>query len=126
MGVAVRNLGIPIGQILTSPTFRALETVRALGLGDARSLEELGDGGNNMQPDAEGKRLAWLRAQAAEPPAQSTNILMITQLPNLRGAFGDAAADMPDGETLILRSDEGSVVVVGRVRIDEWSSLATD
>jgi phosphohistidine phosphatase SixA len=126
MGIAIRKLGIPIGQILTSPTFRALETVRALGLGDARSLEELGDGGNNMQPDAEGKRSAWLRAQAAEPPAQSTNILMVTHVPNLRGAFGDAAADMADGETLILRSDEGRVVVVGRVRIDEWSSLATD
>jgi phosphohistidine phosphatase SixA len=126
MGAAVRNLGIPIGQILTSPTFRALQTVRALGLGDARSLEALGDGGNNMQPDAEGKRSAWLRAKATEPPAQSTNTLMITHLPNLRGAFGDAAADLADGETLILRPNEGSVAVVGRVRIDEWSSLSTD
>jgi phosphohistidine phosphatase SixA len=126
MGTAVRKLGIPIGQILTSPTFRALETVRALGLGDARSLEELGDGGINMQPDADGMRSAWLRAKAMEPPAESTNTLMVTHLPNLRGAFGDAAADMADGETLILRSDEGRAVVVGRVRIDEWSSLSTD
>ena len=126
MGSAIRDLEIPIGQILTSPTFRALETVRALGLGDARSIEELGDGGNNMQPDAEGKRSAWLRAKVTEPPAQSTNVLMVTHLPNLRGAFGDAAADMADGETLILRSDGGTVVVVGRVRIDEWSSLSTD
>jgi phosphohistidine phosphatase SixA len=126
MGVAIRALEIPIGQILTSPTFRALETVRALGLGDARSIEELGDGGNNMQPDAEGKRSAWLRAKATEPPAQSTNVLMVTHLPNLRGAFGDAAADMADGETLILRSNEGTVVVVGRVRIDEWPSLSND
>jgi len=126
MGAAVRKLNIPIGQILTSPTFRALETVQALGFEDARSLEELGDGGNNMQPDADGKRSAWLRAKATEPPAQSTNVLIVTHLPNLRGAFGNAAADMADGETLILRSDEGRVVVVGRVRIEEWSSLSTD
>jgi phosphohistidine phosphatase SixA len=126
MGIAVRSLGIPIGEILTSPTFRALETVRALGLGDARSVDELGDGGNNMQPDAEGRRSGWLRAAAAEPPAESTNLLFVTHLPNLRGAFGEAAADMTDGETLILRPDRGSVVVVGRVRIDEWASLVND
>jgi phosphohistidine phosphatase SixA len=127
MGMAVRTLGIPIGEILTSPTFRALETVRALELGDARSVEELGDGGLDMQPDVEGKRPAWLRAKVSEPPPASSNVLLITHLPNLRSAFGDEAADMADGETLILRSDGGGVVgVVGRVRIDEWSSLATD
>jgi phosphohistidine phosphatase SixA len=126
MGIAVRNLGIPIGEILTSPTFRALETVRALDLGDARAVEELGDGGLDMRPDVEGKRPAWLRAKASESPPASSNVLLITHLPNLRGAFGDDAADMADGETLILRPDGGGVVVVGRVRIDEWSSLATD
>jgi phosphohistidine phosphatase SixA len=126
MGIAVRNLGIPIGEILTSPTFRALETVRALDLGDARSVEELGDGGLDMQPDVEGKRPAWLRAKASERPPASSNVLLITHLPNLRGAFGADAANMADGEALILRPDGGGVVVVGRVRIDEWSSLATD
>jgi phosphohistidine phosphatase SixA len=126
MGIAVRNLGIPIGEILTSPTFRALETVRALGLGDARTVDELGDGGTNMLPDAEGRRSEWLRAAATECPPESTNRLFVTHLPNLRGAFGDAAADMIDGETLILRPDQGSVVVIGRVRIDEWSSRVPD
>jgi phosphohistidine phosphatase SixA len=126
MGIAVRKLGIPIGEILTSPTFRALETVRALALGDAQSVEELGDGGNNMQPDSEGRRSVWLRAKAAESPVESTNLLFVTHLPNLRGAFGDSVADMADGETLILRSDQSRVVVVARVRMEEWSSLVPD
>ena len=126
MGVAVRNLGIPFGEILTSPTFRAIETVQALNLGDARSVEELGDGGLDMRPDVEGKRPAWLRAKASEAPPASSNVLLITHLPNLRSAFGDDAADMADGETLILRPDGNGIVVVGRVRIEEWSSLATD
>jgi phosphohistidine phosphatase SixA len=126
MGSALQALGIPIGEILASPTFRALETVRSLGLGDATAVEELGDGGHDMQPDEEGRRSAWLRAKAAESPPESTNRLLITHLPNLRGAFGDAAEDMVDGETLILRPREGRVVIVGRVRIDEWSSLWTD
>jgi phosphohistidine phosphatase SixA len=126
MGIAVRDLGIPIGEILTSPTFRALETVHALSLGDAQSVEELGDGGRNMQPDAEGRRSAWLRAKAAESPSETKNRLLVTHLPNLRGAFGDAAADMADGETLILRPAQDGAVVVGRVRIDQWSSLNGD
>jgi phosphohistidine phosphatase SixA len=126
MGTAVRSLGIPIGEILTSPTFRALQTARALDLGAARAVEELGDGGNNMQPDAEGKRSAWLRAKAVEPPPEGTNVLLITHSPNLRGAFGDAAAQMADGETLIVRPEGGRAVVVGRVGIDDWPSLATD
>jgi phosphohistidine phosphatase SixA len=126
MGLALRKLGIPIGEILTSPAFRALETVRALALRDAQAVEELGDGGNNMQPDSEGRRSAWLRAKAAEAPADSTNILLVTHLPNLRGAFGESVADMADGETLVLRPNRGTVVVVDRLRIEEWSSLAPD
>jgi hypothetical protein len=50
------------------------------------------------------------------------NILMITHLPNLVGAFGDAAADMADGETLILQPDAEHARVVGRIRIEEWPS----
>jgi phosphohistidine phosphatase SixA len=124
MGSAVRKLGIPIGAILASPTFRALETVQALDLGAAQSVEELGDGGLDMRPDVEGKRSAWLRAKASESPPASSNVLLITHLPNLRAAFGDDAAGMADGETLILRPSGGGLVVVGRVRIEEWSSLA--
>jgi phosphohistidine phosphatase SixA len=126
MGNAIRNLGIPIGEILTSPTFRALETVRALDLGNARSVDALGDGGLNMRPAVEGKRPAWLRARASDSPPASSNVVLITHLPNLRGAFGADAADMVDGETLVLRPDGHGVVVVGRVRIEDWSSLPTD
>ena len=126
MGTAVRNLKIPIGEIVTSPTLRAIETVRALGLGEARTVEELGDGGTNMLPDAEGRRSAWLRAKVREPVPRSVNILIVTHFPNLRGAFGDAAADMADGETLIVHSHDGRLDIVGRLRIDEWSLLSAD
>jgi hypothetical protein len=54
------------------------------------------------------------------------DILMVTHLPNLNCGFGDVAADMADRETRIFLSDEGRVVVVGRVRIGEWSSLSSD
>jgi phosphohistidine phosphatase SixA len=45
MGRALRDLKIPVGEVLTSPTYRALETVRLAQLADPRTQTELGDGG---------------------------------------------------------------------------------
>ena len=53
MGGALRDLEIPIGEVLTSPTYRALETVRYALLANPQAYEELGDGGQSMQGVAE-------------------------------------------------------------------------
>ncbi len=45
MGTALRRLKIPIGAVLTSPTYRALETVRLARLENPKTYNELGDGG---------------------------------------------------------------------------------
>ena len=45
MGNALRGMKIPIGSVLTSPAYRALETVKFAGLRDSRPVEQLGDGG---------------------------------------------------------------------------------
>jgi hypothetical protein len=62
MGEALRRLGIPIGDVLSSPTYRALETVRLARLGEATPRPELGDSGESMQSQSDGKRGAWLQA----------------------------------------------------------------
>jgi phosphohistidine phosphatase SixA len=124
MGDALRALDIRIGTVLTSPTFRALQTVESMGLEPTREVDELGDGGNNMAPDTEGRRSAWLRDQAAEPPAPGTNTLLVTHQPNLVGAFADEARNMADGEALILKPQEGRATVVARVKIDQWPEAA--
>src|ERR1700674_1805396 len=49
MGTALRDLKIPVGEVLTSPTYRALETVRYAQLGNPHSYPELGDNGRSMQ-----------------------------------------------------------------------------
>jgi len=123
MGTALKRLAIPVGEVLSSPTFRALETARLLDLAEAVPVNDLGEGGQGMQEDTEGLRSAWLRANAAEPPRAGTNRLMITHFPNLVGAFGDAAAGVADGEGLIIRPERGNAVVVGRVKIEEWPQL---
>ena len=85
-----------------------------------------GDGGQGMQQDTEGLRSEWLRTQAGVPPAAGTNRLMITHVPNLVGAFGDAARGISDGESLIVRPESGKAVVVASVKIDEWAAFVSD
>jgi hypothetical protein len=51
MGEALRRLHIPIGEVLSSPTYRTLQTIKLAQLGQPRIFEELGDGGQSMHAD---------------------------------------------------------------------------
>lgn len=125
MGAALRRLHIPVGAVLCSPTYRALETVRLAQLGKPRIREQLGDSGHSMQADTTGERGKWLREQVEAPPAPGTNTLLVTHLPNITEAFPAAAADLRDGGALILRPDgHGGIDLVARIGIEEWPRLA--
>jgi phosphohistidine phosphatase SixA len=125
MGEALRRLHIPIGQVLSSPTYRALETVRLAQLGEPKIFPQLGDSGQSMQSDSSGTRAAWLQAKWAEVPLKHTNTIIVTHFPNITEAFADSAAGVADGEALIFRPDgRGRASLVARVKIDEWARLA--
>ncbi len=125
MGTAIKKLRLPIGTVLSSPTYRALQTVRLAGLGRAKAAPELGDGGQGMMADAASAQSDWLKRKVAEPPGSGSNILIVTHMPNIVGAFGQAAANIADGETLVFHGDgSGPATIVARVKIDEWPELA--
>lgn len=121
MGEALRTLKIPVGQVLSSPTYRAQQTAHALGFAKPVLEEALGDGGLGMAADTEGKRSAFLRDQVKMAPPAGSNTLLITHFPNLQGAFGEAAATIADGETLIFTP--GNPTPIGRVKIGQWTHL---
>lgn len=122
MGDALRRLKIPIGDVLTSPTYRALETVRYAKLGTPQPHEELGDNGQSMQGGT-AAQAAWLQKQVTRFPTGS-NTIIITHLPNLTGAFPQQAAGIADGESMILGPDgKGSWTLLARVKIDEWPKM---
>jgi phosphohistidine phosphatase SixA len=124
MGNALHHLDIPIGQVLSSPTYRALQTVKFAQLGQATTFSELGDGGKNMQVDKSGARAAWLVSRAANMPLDGTNTVIVTHFPNIMEAFGQSAAGLADGEALVLKPDgRGGAQVVVRLKIDEWATL---
>jgi phosphohistidine phosphatase SixA len=124
LGEAFRQLHIPIDQVLSSPTYRALETFKFAQLGKPTTYPQLGDGGQSMIADKSGARGAWLRSKAAESPAVGKNTLIVTHFPNILEAYPTEAAGLVDGEALVFHPDgRGAATLVARVKIDEWAHL---
>ncbi len=122
MGKALRELKIPVGAVLSSPTYRALETVKFAQFPTPQPVPELGDNGQSMQGGT-AAQAEWLRKQVTQCPAGS-NTVLVTHLPNLTGAFPELAAGMGDGEALIFASDgKGGARMLARVKIDAWAKL---
>jgi phosphohistidine phosphatase SixA len=125
MGDAFHRLRIPIGQVLSSPTYRALETARLADLGAAEPYAQLGDAGQSITPEPSGIRGGWLRGRVAQAPKVGTNTLIITHAPNIKEAFPTESAGLADGEALIFLPDgEGGASLVARVKIQDWPRLA--
>lgn len=126
MGEAFRHLRIPVEKVLSSPTYRALETARLAQFPAPRAIEELGDDRKSMTADASGTRGAWLRSQVAQAPKPGTNTVIITHYPNISEAFPSDAKDLAEGEALIYQPNgKGSASLVGRVKIGDWASLVS-
>jgi len=119
MGKALRTLEIPIGEVFTSPTYRAIETVKYAELGKPTPAPELGDGGQSMQGSTEAQS-AWLQKKVTQFSA-GKNVILVTHMPNISRAFPALAAGVADGESLVFGPDgQGGATVVGRIKIEEW------
>jgi len=122
MGKALRDLKIPIGDVLASTTYRALETVKYAQLGNARTYPELGDNGQSMQGGTEAQA-AWLRKRVTQFPT-GPNTILVTHLPNIAGAFPQSAAGVDDGESLVFGPDgKGGATLVARIKVEQWPGL---
>jgi phosphohistidine phosphatase SixA len=122
MGKALRDLKIPIAEVLTSPTYRALETVKYSQFGAPHPFAELGDNGQSMQGGTEAQA-AWLRKRVTQFP-HLANTIIVTHFPNLTQAFPQQAAGVADGEALIFGPDgKGGATLVARVKVDDWPKM---
>ena len=123
MGEALRRLKIPIGEVLTSPTYRARETARLARLPNPRPATELGEGPQSMQGAIVPAQTEWLQKKAKEFP-KGTNTVLITHVPNITSAFPAETPALAQGEVLVFASDgKGGARVVGRIRIEEWPTF---
>jgi phosphohistidine phosphatase SixA len=122
LGSALGQLKIPIGEVFTSPTYRALETVRLAQLPAPRQVEELGDGGQSMQAVTEAQS-AWLQKKVTQLPARD-NTIVVTHFPNMTRAFPQWTSGLADGEALIFGSDgKGGTTLIARIKIEEWPRM---
>jgi phosphohistidine phosphatase SixA len=123
MGKALRDLKIPVGEVLTSPTYRALETVKYAQLSSQpQPVTELGDNGQSMQGGTEAQAV-WLRDRVKQFP-KGSNTILVTHAPNLTRAFPKEAMGVADGEALIFGPDgKGGAALVARVKVEEWPAM---
>ena len=117
MGAALRALKIPVTEVLSSPTQRAMDTARAAQWPAPVATPELGDNGQSMSGGTPAQA-AWLKNRVTQSP-KTGNVILITHMPNLREAFPQAT-NVADGEALIF-SPQGTLVA--RVKSDEWKTL---
>jgi hypothetical protein len=89
----------PIGEVRSSPTYRALETVRLASLPNPTTTVDLGDGGQSMQAISKGQT-GWLQAKVAKRPRAGANTIIVTQFPNIAEAFDQNASGLTGGEEL--------------------------
>jgi phosphohistidine phosphatase SixA len=124
MGAAIRALHIPVGTVLISPTYRALQTVQLAQLGHAQAAAELDEPAQGMQGTALAPQAQWLQRKAAEAPPAGTNTVLITHVPNIMAAFMQEGARMEPGEALVFHPDgKGGTTLVARVKAEEWATL---
>lgn len=117
MGRALKNLRIPVGEVQSSPTYRALETVKYLELGTPEIRPELGDNGQSMSGGT-AAQAEWLRKRVLALPLVS-NDFIITHQPVIAAAFPQVT-NVSDGDVLVFgRGGQ----LLSRVSISTWPQL---
>ena len=124
IGQAFRDMKIPVGEVVTSMFYRAVETGR-LAFGEAKPTLDVTEGGVIVSPNVNNQRTAAMRKLAATVPAPGTNLVVVSHKPNIVDAFGKDWVDSREGESSIFRPDgHGGYTFVVRVQADEWKKLA--
>mgnify|MGYP002780574774 CR=1 FL=1 len=98
-GRAVAALGIPLGEVLTSPVFRARDTAElAFGV-RARVEDELTADDYTPDPALLRRRISWLRTRALRPSAPSATDILVGHIVLLGMALGRSLAqsEYPEG-----------------------------
>jgi phosphohistidine phosphatase SixA len=123
-GDAIRQLGIPAGDVYTSKFNRAFETALLAGFKDIEKTADLTEGGLVVSPDENSRRAATLRSMLTRAPEKGKNTFLITHKPNIIDALGKEWFDVKEGEASIFQPEDGKYGLVARVQMEDWPKLA--
>jgi phosphohistidine phosphatase SixA len=131
LGVALKKLAVPIGEVYTSRLNRAVETGKLLGGKEVSPVDELTDSGAGSasamaNPDGKNAKAGRaMRDLVNAPPKPGVNNLAVTHKTNVADAFGKEFSDIREGEALVYKtSSSGPAALVARVQANEWIAHA--
>lgn len=115
IGRAMRELGVPVGEVRASPLCRTRETAE-LAFGRARLDRSLITPGLVGTVEDDDRRARRLRRAVAQPPPPGLSTVLVTHTGNLGGAFGESVVE---GEVLAFARGR----LLGRIRPQAWPRL---
>lgn len=122
VGRAIRRLGIPIGEVLSSEYCRAAETARLLALGPVKTTPDIM---NLRAADLAGGREAVVeraRRKLAKPPRAGTNTVIVGHGNLMRAATGAYTGE--GGAGVFAAGPSGEIRIVALLTPDDWIRLA--
>ena len=116
MGVVFRKYGIPLGEIISSPMYRALETAE-MAAGKPTEVTML----LRVFPTTPEQA-----ALVSKPPRPGTNRLLVTHHFVIETHVpGITPGDIGESEAAVVRhTADGKIELVGRILLDDWMALA--
>lgn len=121
LGAALRDRGIAVSAVQSSPFCRAKEAGELLGLGAVTLVPELGEGGLVVSPNENARRARALRTMLGTAPAAG-NTLLVSHRPNILDAVGVEAFTIAEGEIFVFRpqAEAPGYRLLGRVPMAAW------
>ncbi len=124
IGKGLRKLGIHVGDVMTSPLQRAVETASLLAVGEVKVAPDLAEAGTAISRTENDRRADILRKLVGYHSGPD-NLVIVTHRPNLIEAFGASLADMREGEAAVFEPDltGDGYRVVARFQASDWDLL---
>jgi len=123
-GDAIRQAGVPVGQVYTSKYNRAYETAVIAGFNHIEKTADITEGGLVVSPNENNRRAKAFRDLLGNAPTPGTNTILITHKPNIIDALGKDWFEVKEGEASIFRPENGSYRFIARVQMEDWPVLA--
>lgn len=129
IGAAIRQMGIPIGEVYTSRLNRGIETGELLAGRPVKGVDGLTDSGAGAASamaspgGTNAKAGSAMRELVNAPPKAGTNTLLVTHKTNFADAFGKDAGDVQEAEAFVYKSNAPEPAkLVGRIKAADWTN----
>ena len=121
VGAAMRELKVPISQVLTAQFCRTRDTGHAMGLGPIEITEDLNHQiGQRVGTDVNAARFR----QLAETPAKGTNRLLVSHTHGSPKSEERIMGSLQEAEIVVFQPDnKGGSEPIARIPVTEWDNL---